>query len=248
MITIAGHISSPISGLKYRVVRKPHGAPDSAYVAQTNEPGGLRVFINTFNPITGWDQTSTFLHADADGYYPFEDYAPDHSVEGHILGRWFSTPAEDGQAFDLRIDLSVDGNPVNDTHSNVVTVLVDNTAPTVALDINLGAGVICADFNPGETFNGHFTALDSHFKAYSFVIRPTVPAHGVLPTPSAGAYPAIADPGVASVPYTLNTTGMDPCGYSLTLQVSDRTNRDSGSGNNSNETSVGFCLRTLPLP
>jgi len=81
------------------------------------------------------------------------------------------------------------------------------------------------------------------------VIRPPVPAHGVLPAPAAGLSTAygggtITDPGVAGGLYTLNTTGMDPCGYSLTLQVWDRTNVDSGAGNNYNEASVGFCIRT----
>jgi hypothetical protein len=252
VITIAGHISNAGPGLKYRVMRKPHGAPDITYVPLTDEPVGLALTINTFNIILGWVQTNTTVHADADGYYPYEDYSSDHSVEGNIMGRWYSTVAEDGLTFDLRIDLSVDGNPAHDAHSNVVTVLVDNTAPVAKLDIDLGGGVECADFAPGATFTGHYTATDIHFKEFSFVIRPAGPAHGHLPAPASGLSNhygggMIADPGVAGAVYTLNTTGMDPCGYSLTLQVWDRTNVNSGAGNNYNEASVGFCIQT-PQP
>src|SRR5262249_16148527 len=96
VITIAGHISNAIAGLKYRVMRKPHGAPDTAYVPLTDEPSGLGLIVNTWDPINGWVQTPTTVHADVNGYYPFEDYSSDHSVEGNIMGRWFSTVAEDG--------------------------------------------------------------------------------------------------------------------------------------------------------
>jgi len=250
-ITIAGHISNAHAGKKYRVMRKPHGAPDLAYVPLTNEPDGLHLILNTWDMVNGWVQTPIIRHADADGYYPHEDYSSNHSIENSIMGVWFSTVAEDGNAYDLRIDLSVDGIPAHDVHSNVVTVLIDNTDPTVALDIDLGVGVECADFNLGVTFTGHYTALDTHFRHFSFVIRPPGPAHGVLPVPPAGSHsviPApglslIADPGIAGGLYTLNTTGMDACGYALTIEVWDRTNVNSGQTNNRNEASVGFCLR-----
>jgi hypothetical protein len=129
----------------------------------------------------------------------------------------------------------------------VVTVLIDNTAPVSALDINVGAGAVCADFHVGDTFTGEYTASDIHFGGFSFTIRPPVPANEVLPVPPSGAYPAISDPGHVNETYTLNTTGMSPCGYSLTINVFDRTNVNSGQGHNNSEASVGFCLR-VPEP
>jgi hypothetical protein len=251
-ITIGGHISNPTPGLKYRVVRKPHGAPDSAYAPVTDEPTGLVLTINTWDPINGWVQTTQTFHADAGGYYPFEDYSSTHSVESNVMMRWYSTAVDDGLAFDVRIDLSVDGDPAHDVHSNVVTALIDNTPPTALLDINLGGGVECADFSPGAIFTGTYTATDLHFKEFSFVIRPAGPAHGVLPSPTSGLSTAyvggtIADPGVSGATYTMNTAGMDPCGYALTLQVWDRTNVNSGQGNNYNEASVGFCIQIPPV-
>jgi hypothetical protein len=63
----------------------------------------------------------------------------------------------------------------------------------------------------------------------------------------------LADPGVVAGSYTLNTginpgppqTGpIDPCGYAMILNVWDRTNVNSGGGNNYNNASVGFCIQT----
>ena len=153
-----------------------------------------------------------------------------------------------------------DGNPLHDAHSNVVAVLIDNTDPVAGLDIDLGAGVQCADFDQGDTFTGTYTATDVHFRHFAFEIQPSGPPndppHGVLPAPPAGTSAfyggAIADPGVAGATYTLNTAGspgppptgpMEACGYALILHVWDRTNVNSGAGNNYGKASVGFCLR-----
>jgi hypothetical protein len=248
-ITMAGHISNPVPGLKYRVMRKPHGDPDSAYAPLTLEPQGLDLTLNTWDLMTGWHQTTITVHADGDGYYSFEDYAFFHSIENSTMMVWYSTAADDGLTFDLRIDLSVDGNPANDVHSNVVTVLIDNTAPTIDFDIDLGAGVDCADFDVGATFTGTYTATDEHFGRFSFEILPAGPAHGVLPSPPSGASVfysgAITDPGVSGGTYTLHTAGMDACGYALILHVWDRTNVNSGAGSNYNHDAVGFCLKAV---
>jgi len=264
VVTIAGHISNAVAGLKYRIMRKPHGAPDSDYVPLVNEPSGLDLVIDTWDPINGWVQQHQTVHALApvtDGYYPFEDYSSNHAVEGNIMGRWFTGVAEDGQTFDLRIDLSTDGNPANDAHSNVVTVLIDNTAPVALLSIDLGAGVQCAHFAPGANFTGHFTATDLHFREFAFEIEPSGPPndppHGVLPAPSFGVSlfygGPVADPGITNGTYAVNTGRtppvgephvgpMDPCGYAIILHVWDRTNVNSGATNNYNKASVGLCL------
>jgi hypothetical protein len=250
-ITLAGKIVNGTSLSKYRIMRKPHGAPDSAYVPLTNEPTGIVITVNTWNIVTGLVQTNLTIHADADGYYDYQDYSSSHFVESNILSVWFSNSAEDNKSFDLRLDLKVDSNPANDIHSNVVTILVDNTPPKADLKITLGTAVECADFNIGQIINGTYTATDLHFQGFSFVIRPDGPAHGVKPIPPAGSHSLvplptlspIPDPGIPSGTFTLHTANIGPCGYSLTLVVSDRTNVNSGQGSFTSEASVGFCLR-----
>lgn len=245
MINLCGKIVNGTAASKYRVLVKPHGAPDTSYVPLTNEPTGLKLTLVTFPPLI--INPNHIVHADALGYYSYEDYASDHFIDGSVLMRWFTGAMEDGKKFDLRLDLSVDGNPANDIHGNIVTVHVDNKAPDVDLTIDLGVGGECADFALGTTFTGTFKAVDIHFHSFSFQVLPTGPASGVLPTPSSGmsvfAGGMIADPGVASGTYTLNTTGMKPCGYALVLHVSDRTNVNSGTARHHSTDSVGFCLK-----
>lgn len=246
-INLAGKIVNGTAASKYRVMIKPHGAPVSAYVPLVNEPDGLKLTLVTFNGGLTINPNHV-IHADSDGYYTYEDYASNHFIDGNILMRWFTGALEDGKSFDLRVDLSVDGNPANDIHSDMVTILVDNTRPDVDLDIDLGTGVDCADFDVGAIFTGSYTATDTHFRNFRFEILPSGPAGGVLPVPPSGRSNhlvggTIPDPGVAGGTYTLNTAGMQPCGYSLTIHASDRTNVNSGTARHRRETSVGFCLR-----
>jgi hypothetical protein len=244
-VNLCGKIVGGTAATKYRVLIKPHGAPDSSYVPLVNEPTGLRLTLVTFPPLNV--NSNHIVHADALGYYPYEDYASDHFIDGNVLMRWFTGSAEDGKTFDLRLDLSTDGNPTHDVHGNVVTVHVDNKIPDVDLKIDLGVGGECADFSLGTTFTGTYKAQDEHFHRFQFVVEPTGPASGVLPAPSSGssvfAGGAIADPGVTAGTYSFNTTGMKPCGYALILRVWDRTNVNSGTARNHNKDSVGFCLK-----
>ncbi len=244
-VTIGGFISNPVAGLKYRVMKKPHGAPDTAYVAISNEPSGLTLTIDQYSGGV-WTQFSQTFHDLGGGYYPYENL-PDHLVEANIMQVWYTTAADSGNAFDLRIDLSTDGNPAHDVHSNVVTVMVNNTPPVAFVDINLGGGgAECGDFSPGDTIDGSYTATSQYFGSFEFVILPAGPANGVLPTPASGASiylgGAIADPG-QSGSYSINTASMDVCGYSLTIWVSDRTNVNSGQTNFWSQWSAGFCLQ-----
>jgi hypothetical protein len=239
-ITLAGQISNPTMGLKYRIMKAPHGS--SAFVPVVNEPQGLTLTINVFSGGV-WTQSEQTFHADPEGYYSYQDYSPDHFVEGQILGVWNTTLADSGYAYDLRVDLYNAPNP--DIQSNVVTVLVNNQAPTATLTPTFGE---CGKLAPGDTITGVFTATATDFGTFYFTILPPGPANGVLPVPASGTSimlgGAISDPGVVNESFSLNTTGMSPCGYSLTLNVWDRTNVNSGETSNYNPASIGFCLET----
>jgi len=241
-ITLAGQISNATPGLNYRIMKAPHGS--SAFAPVVNEPAGIALVINTFSG-GAWNQSNLTIHANADGYYPYQVSSADNYVEGQLLGNLFTTAADTGYTYDLRIDLSVDGNPAHDIHSNVVSVLVNNAAPTATLTPSAFAE--CGQLAPGDSITGVFTATATDFGSFGFTILPPGPANGVVPTPASGASSAlggtIADPGVTNEAFTLDTTGMDPCGYSLTLGVWDRTNVNSGETSNYNQNSIGFCLQ-----
>ena len=60
-------------------------------------------------------------------------------------------------------------------------------------------------------------------------------------SPALDIQTGILDPGIAQA-FTLNTTGMSPCGYALILDVYDRTIVNGGSTVNWSRASAGFCL------
>jgi hypothetical protein len=241
-INLAGKIVNGIASTRYRPMIRLHSV--GSFVPLSLEPGGITLIVVTPGPVTTW----TTIHADADGYYAYQDFSSSHYVEGNILAVWQTGALEHGKKYDLRIDIKDPGNPLVDIESNVVTVEIDNTAPTLTLDFTTLAGD-CAHFGEGAIFSGNFSVTDPHFGGFSFEILPPGPAHGVLPSPAAGASfhlgGAIPDPGISTT-FTLNTAGMDPCGYALVLHATDRTNVNSGQTSNYNKDSVGFCLGNPP--
>lgn len=243
-ITLAGLISNATAGLKYRIMKAPHGT--SAFAPVTNEPGGLALVLNTFSG-GSWSQSNITVHADADGYYSYMDLPPNQFVEGNLLGVWNSTAADTGFAYDLRVDLKMGMG--SDIPSNVVTVLINNQAPTAILAATFGE---CGKLAPGDPISGTFTATATDFGSFGFSILPPGPAHSASPVPASGLSVklggAIADPGVTGQGFTLDTHGMDPCGYSMTVGVYDRTNVNSGQTSNYNQASIGFCLQLPTTP
>jgi hypothetical protein len=252
-VTIAGYVTNATAGLMYRVMRKPHGSPDVQYAPVRNEPGGLALHVSAGGP--PFDLT---IHANSAGWYPLENY-PNHVVLDQVMAEWYAGPADDGFAYDLRLELSTDGGVSIAAVSDVTTVLIDERSPDATLSINLAVGVQCADFAPGTAFTGRLTASDANFGSFSWEVEPSgppnFPDHGHQPSPAGGSSMffggAIADPGVTNLPFTMDTgtpaPPMDPCGYALILRVHDRTNVNSGADYHWAKASVGFCLQT-PQP
>jgi hypothetical protein len=246
-INIAGKVAYGTASSKYRVMKKKHGAPDSDYKPIINDP--LVLTLVTFSGGVLTIDNDFHVAPDANGYYAYQDYSSTHFVDGNLLVRWYSTEAEHGNRYDLRVDLDTDGNPAHDVHSEVVTALIDNKAPDVSLTIDLGVDGECADFDKGTVFTGTFSATDQHFMSYGFEVRPSGPANGAAPVPTPASQTsihyggAIADPGVSAGTYTMDTSPMKPCGYSLTIRGWSRTNVNSGTSRHSKEASVGFCVR-----
>lgn len=238
-ISLAGVIFNGTLSSKYRIMKAPHGSGSFAPVI--NGTGALNITILSF-PGGVPTETPTTIFPDVNGYYTYQNVAP-NSVIGDLMGIWTSAASDTGNAYDLRVDLSVNGNPADDIHSNVVTVLINNQQPTAQLTI-VGE---CGEFTPGDTITGTFTATATDFGSFSFQILPTIPATGAIITPASGASSylggVIPDPGVSGQTVTIDTSLMQDCGYSFTLYVYDRTNVGSGETVNWNYASTGFCLQ-----
>ncbi|MBS0448998.1 MAG: hypothetical protein JSR59_24000 [Proteobacteria bacterium] len=129
------------------------------------------------------------------------------------------------------------GNPQgSDTH----LIQLDNVAPEVAIDISTGTGD-CGKFPVGTVLTGSFVATDLHLGSYGLAVLPAVNPAGVgVPSPSSGLVNTAPAPGGDG--WTLDTTGMEPCGYIIQVGAADRTIVNSQSVGLQAYQQAGFCL------
>ena len=160
----------------------------------------------------------------------------------NLLALW-DTSGDDVWEVRLRIfDLGDNPVPGADIHR----IQLDNTGPTASIVIESGAGN-CGKFIIGDLLSGHFVARDTWFGSFSLGVLPGVNPPGVgVPVPSGGFAQTAPAPGD---PWTLDTTGMQACGYVLHLVVADRAIVNSAGPGNVHyaSASAGFCLEA-PLP
>ena len=148
--------------------------------------------------------------------------------------------------------------PDMSTRQNVIVALdEDPPVPSITItDFSTDGGATwgpaadCGDFAPGVWIRGTYSVTDAHFGSVSLSVEPPGPAngatpvHGAPPGPTSAfprSYPSVSTNG-ESATWSLNTAGMDPCGYVVRIDVSDRT-IVSADGGWTNANSVGFCLK-----
>ncbi len=136
------------------------------------------------------------------------------------------------------------------TRTNVV-VRLDQKVPDVALAITgfsenggqVQPAIDCATFVQGMTVHGTYSVSDEHFGKLTLTVEPAASANGVTVVPGQRVYgapdfvPTVGEAGA----WSLDTTDMDPCGYTVRLHASDRTIVGCG-GPWQDEIFVGFCL------
>jgi hypothetical protein len=189
--------------------------------------------IQLRNPLTltRWDGTTYTSVADPAGYYTYVD--PTLNVDS-LLGEWGSS-GDDLWLVKLEIADSAD-NPVLGAIPDTHVIQLDNTPPQAV--INLDNNLDCSQFPVGAVLTGHFVAYDLNFGSYGIGTEPfsgpVTPPSGITPTsplPSSGS------------PWKLNTATLTPCGYTIQVDVADRSIVNSSPGvHNFNDDFAGFCL------
>lgn len=179
--------------------------------------------------LTRWDGTTYFSNPDLNGYYNYQQYTD--NIE-NLLGNWDSSGDD---LWEVKIDIAdFFDNPVVGAIPDIHRVQLDNTAPDASVHIDSAGD--CGKFAVGATLNGHFVARDANFGSYSLG---TLPFAGPV-SPGSGSTQTAAAPGD---PWSLNTTGMKPCGYDVHLVVADRSIVNSSWGaHNTSHADTGFCL------
>jgi hypothetical protein len=191
------------------------------------------------------------------------------------LASWFTNQAMEGQWL-IRITAKDPNfnPPLVFPGIQVVRVRVDNTPPSgpagpgatqAQIEANppleiTGAlfngnpipAVGCGKFPVGTVLSGTYevhdpgvTSPSQHFDSLSLTILPAGPANGVTPNPSSRSYPVVSTNGEAGT-WTLDTAGMDACGYVLRLHTNDRTNYHSTGYALNMVYDIGFCLEDAP--
>ena len=232
-------------------------------VAEWN--GGVPIYCDLFNFVC-----QQVLHPTndgdglGDGWYPYlEDTTGPYTrhLVTSVLGRWQTTAAMEG-LWKIKITAKDPNVTPPTVFSGIqeITVRIDNTAPVGSLAITNAtfngvtvAAVDCGKFKVGTILSGTYGAHDpgtppndvsvdfKHFGSLSLGILPGGPAHGVTVSPSSRSYPTVSTSGEDGT-WTLNTAGMDPCGYVIHMDVYDRTNVNSTGNAYGFSTDVGFCL------
>jgi hypothetical protein len=122
-----------------------------------------------------------------------------------------------------------------DTH----LIQLDNTAPEVAIEITTGVGN-CGKFDIGVVLSGTFVARDDNLGSYSLGVAPVINPPGVgVPVPSSSLTNTAPAPGAA---WSLDTTGMQSCGYIIRVVAVDRAIVNSQAVGHHVADSAGFCL------
>lgn len=157
-----------------------------------------------------------------------------------VLGQWDSTGNDLWIVKLTTFDSS--GSVIGiDTHR----IQLKNTGPIASVEITSGSGD-CGKFSVGTTLQGRFVARDevlapvSYLSTYNLSVEPNINGAGIgIPSPSSGMVNTSPSPGDT---WSLNTAGMQACGYIIRVRAFDRTIVNSQSVGLQAGDSAGLCL------
>ncbi len=151
-----------------------------------------------------------------------------------VLAQWDSFGDEKWQVKLSTYDAG--GNLVGtDTH----LIQLDNTWPTVAMNILTGTGN-CGKFNEGTLLEGKFVARDANLRSYSLAVEPAINTAPIgVVVPASGLVNTAVAPGDD---WDLDTKDMKPCGYIIRVTAVDLAIVNSQSLGHHASASAGFCL------
>jgi hypothetical protein len=193
-----------------------------------------------------------------DGWIPYQENpvaTPPVLERTAHLASW-STGALQGE-YDLRLAYTSDDplDPMATIHyTDVVTILLDNTNfsdnpyPASAVDLAYTLDLVidggdCKVYSKGALINGHLRAVDTHFWKWGLELQPTTHTHGTQANPPCRSYQSLVDAGDQNFAWSLDTSALDKCGYTLTLWAYDRTIVDSnGAVCHWNKKAIGFSV------
>lgn len=255
MVRIGGRIyNTGASGtVRYQVQHAPHGTGN--WLPITNSVTFELMHPNPFDPNY---PKETKTEISSDGWIPYDEdptAVPPILERTSLLAKW-NTGSLEG-TYDLRLAYTKD-YPITSLsvihYSDMVTIILDNTNYTVSptpnaivdtaynLDLVIDGGD-CHSYEKETSFQGHLRALDKYFWKWVLELQPTTHTHGTQANPQCRSYSSLAEQGDANALWSLDTSNLDKCGYTLTLWAYDRTIVNSnGAIVHWNKKAVGFSV------
>ncbi len=244
------------------------GAQELRYKVSVRRSGETwQPLTNSFNlklaTLVGAIYTGPFNHlqevVDGVWYKYLEDYSgPDKRfLPIPILAVW-KTGGDMTGLWEIRIDAYDPNTGIGWPGSQTIKVCLDQKAPKAEVTItgfSHGGGPVqeakpCGKFQVGDTIYGKYSVNDEdgHFRVLTLGVLPGGagwPSYGATPSPSSRSFPAVPTTGESGT-WTLDTSGMAPCGYVIHLWTEDRTIVNGGFIGWENGDNVGFCLEVPP--
>ncbi len=238
----------------YQVQYTPHG--ESLWLPVTNSVTFELMHPYPFDPLYP-KEVRTVTSPDGWISYQEDPTATPPVLERTALLAVWQTGSSEGP-YDLRLAYTAE-DPLDPTasisYSGVVTIILDNTGFTVnpypaavvdtayRLDLVIDGGD-CYAYPQGSTISGHLRVIDKHFCSWNLELQPsTHNSSGTKADPKCRSYISLVDEGDGNVAWTLDTTKLDKCGYTLTLWARDRTIVNSnGLSYHWNQKAVGFSV------
>ena len=219
---------------------------NTQHTFKTAEPasGGGTLFNNV-----------TINAADFGGWFPYlADQSIGRVIVSDRLAVW-QTGSRAG-AHKVRLAFTTDHahNPSNILYSEEYTIMLDNIKfntnpgfgavidPSYTIDLVIDGGD-CHQYDKGAVFNGHLRTIDKYFGKWSLHLEPTAHYTGSPISPPSRTVMSLLDNGDGNASWSLNTTTLDPCGYTVRLRGLKRTIFDSSVGNfHYDDKYVGFSV------
>lgn len=227
--------------IKYRLSYKPFGTPDSAYqpVSHTESFGRW----NSGLPyIPGVNPHYVAQTADAAGWYVY-DVNPALGIfdiwDNGLLSNLNASALGDG-TYTLRFEYTDENGFVQ--VGDVFSIIIHNQGMSVSptanavvdatkdLDLVIDGGDCHSYTNSDPLISGHLRAVHPYFASWALELQPTSHTHGAVPSPISRSYASVGDTGDSNAPWSLDTTPLDNCGYTVSLRAHTRVILDSSPG------------------
>ncbi len=200
--------------------------------------------------------------ADYGGWFPYlADQSVGRAILSDLLAYW-ETGTRTG-VHKVRLAYTTDHthNPVNIQYSEEYEIMLDNVKFNVnpgfgtALDSSYSIDLVidggdCHQYEKGNSFTGHLRVKDKYFGSWDLHLEPTAHYTGDPITPGSRVVNSLSDTGGdGNIPrdgnasWTLNTSTLDPCGYTVRLRGVKRTIFNSSVGHfHHGDKYVGFSV------